>query len=353
MADRRETEEIRRILQLLISPDPPEGELWVDWALADALARRTGLRPVLHKRGVTAPEALREIWERRYRETEGGNLLRLQALEAIEHSFAAADLPWIALKGVDLLRRGVYGHGERPMNDLDLLIPDKRMAQAETILADAGYRYRGATPGQRAFSRGAVSVELHDLLYPRPIPFPPPEGDVWRRARRIGDTSEHLLDPGDRALYLVLHYYFEEVRRVRSWGLLRDLAAVLRRGPDLDGAALCQRARSDGTAEFLTRRVSELQRILDEPFWIPEPLRRLEVNAGWRTRQGFSFCEREAWRRSTRDLRQSTEPGLRFYLLFWAPLTRLPGILLGAGSRRGGGLMGRTGRLGRRFLLGK
>lgn len=333
------------VLRLLVSPVPP-GDPPPDWEFAAEVARRAGIEAVLHQRGEGAPKDLRSRWERIYRETQAGNLLRLAAWEEAAELFRAAAIPWLPLKGLDLLRARFYQAGERPMRDLDVLVPGERQDEACALLEKVGYRRRRPHPGHQVLQKSPVTIELHRLLYPRPLPVAVPEPEVWKRAARLEDGAEHRLESGDRLVYLCLHYYLGEVRRARSPSLLRDLARVLQRGPAPDWDGLMERARADGSLPYLARRLEELRGLLgtDAPASPKAPR-----GAGLRRSLGFRLCEAEAAHRLTRDLPDDTEPGARIYLMFWARWPQAARLAAGAFSRKGGGPIGRLRRLWRRY----
>lgn len=80
-------------------------------------------------------EALVGLW----RQSLGDQALFAELLGRIGAAAARAGLPCLALKGADLARR-IYPPGERSSNDLDLLVPESRLEEAEALLAREGFR---------------------------------------------------------------------------------------------------------------------------------------------------------------------------------------------------------------------
>lgn len=341
---------LRRLVDPLPRPDPDPA---LDPEHLAAVARRAGLEAVLATaRDVRAAPGLRERWKRARRATQAGNLLREEAWEEVAETLRGAEIPFLPLKGMDLLRAGIASAGERPMRDIDLLVPEERAEEAAGLLSSSGWSLHARTEDQRVLRGERVHVEIHHRLHPRPLPFEPPEPGVWRRCSAAGG-SERRLAPGDRITYLALHWYLGEVHRSRWISLARDLAACLDRGPEIAWEELALRSREEGARPFLARRLRELEALLG-PAALPDAARNLaRGGASPRRRLGFRLAEGEARRHlaADRDLRR--QPGLAFYSLFWARWRDLPGVLAGAVKSEGGGLSGRTRRLLARFVFGR
>ena len=57
----------------------------------------------------------------------------------------AAGIPTLALKGAALIHSLYSDLGQRPMNDLDILVPAGRAAEAAEVLRAEGYSWAGPT----------------------------------------------------------------------------------------------------------------------------------------------------------------------------------------------------------------
>jgi hypothetical protein len=104
---------------------------------------------------------------------------RLQhLLDCLHDRGCAEEIPMVALKGAALHALGVYTAGERPMADIDLLVPQARLAQASRVIVALGFHesvrtYRhvvfetaksgaGATFGEHAANH--LKIELHSRI---------------------------------------------------------------------------------------------------------------------------------------------------------------------------------------------
>jgi hypothetical protein len=136
--------------------------------LPSALAARPELRGLAHLLGDASVEA-----RAAYRGTLGKNLLLLRALDRALAALCAADVPVQPLKGA-LFLDTLYGGdlGARPMADLDLLVPEPRLGNAEGALLALGYRSFGDGHARfgprfthhRILVRQQLPIELHFRL---------------------------------------------------------------------------------------------------------------------------------------------------------------------------------------------
>jgi hypothetical protein len=166
-----------------------------------------------------------------------------QAAEAgrLARAFAQAGVRVLALKGVAL---SAQLHGDpslRGARDIDLLADPDQFAQADAVLAAAGYRRTeyARTPRQGAAYRQALKdteyvhavtgapVELHHRLTDNPHLLATDFTALWseRDEVRVGDTAVPTLPRQRLALYLMVHGAGHGWERL-LW--LVDLAAALR-----------------------------------------------------------------------------------------------------------------------------
>lgn len=132
---------LRRVCLLPAGGSLPGGEgldgaRLVRLARGHSLAARAGARIAGAPDG--SPPAAAELvadWRRAL----GEQAMIDSALADLGERFSRVGLALVALKGADLRHR-LYGPGERPSNDLDLLVPDGRVSEASAILEGAGYR---------------------------------------------------------------------------------------------------------------------------------------------------------------------------------------------------------------------
>ncbi|MBP7146089.1 MAG: nucleotidyltransferase family protein [Acidobacteria bacterium] len=228
--------------------DGLDGALVVAAARGHRLSARAGARA--HAAGTAGPAWIGEL-VRDWRAALGDEALFEQALGGLAETARRRGLPVIALKGSDLCRR-VYAPGERPRNDLDLLVPAERLDEADAWLRAAGYQ--GAHPAPelarrfwfaatyRCAARPRLLVDLHWALGP-PRRTRWDMAGVFRRAEPLpGVAGASRLDAADLAAHLAQHAVaFHGAAGRWLWWL--DLHLVLR---GADAGAIASRAREVG-----------------------------------------------------------------------------------------------------------
>ena len=212
------------LLQAALLPGPAAIEAWRTWRQAvdfDAIdlgSRR--LLPLLFDNlsqlGVQDPilakyEGLKKLhWYH--------NRLLSHQLQSILAAFAAADLPAMPVKGCALNLLGYFQPGQRPMTDLDIVVPQARAFNAATILESLGWQFdstqnRPLTLDEVRFSahgkfaKGKVLiVELH---WESPTQFlrGPAPGDAWQRSlpAQFQGHPCRVLNPADQLLHVCSH----------------------------------------------------------------------------------------------------------------------------------------------------
>jgi hypothetical protein len=199
-----------RALARALGPSPPE----LDADLA-ALAAREGLAPLLGARlargELTATGEVAAALARAHREEMARGLVRGRAFAPLARAFAAAGIPALLLKGAALELR-VYAPGERPMNDVDVLVPRARFAEAVGIARTLGGEPLGppARPVTVRFEYATalalppgVGVEIHRAVAPSPL-FTVDEAALFARAT-AGADGALVPEPTDLFLLLALH----------------------------------------------------------------------------------------------------------------------------------------------------
>lgn len=217
-------------------------------------------------------EARRELTQRR--ERQRARYARLvRGLGEIATDFAAADVPFMLLKGPWLALR-LHGDAEaREFLDLDLLVRESDRARALAQLAASGYTRRSRVIGGAAatarfvhgfdYVREGVSVDLHWRLSCDPS-LAIDERGVWARAGVIRlDDHEYTVPADEDALTLAVLGLLRDIERARpkykNVVELAALAAAMDATSDWD--ALFARGRREGTLGPL---VNVLALVLDE-----------------------------------------------------------------------------------------
>jgi hypothetical protein len=242
-----------------------------DWRRAADMAWQHRVAPLLYAAirsdaSLRVPEAARRRLKQAYLATAARNSVLFRQLKGILEAFHAAGIPVIVLKGA-LLADTVYRERAlRPMNDIDLLIREEDLEEAEDRLGRLGYEaahdpetkdvlrrrhhhwvFRNAAP-----VLSGIPLELHWRLDPPGSPFRVDTAALWQRAvpARIAGVDALGLSPEDLLLHLCTH----AARHRFNGGLipLCDIAAVTTRyGDRIDWAQLGTRAAEWGAAPYV------------------------------------------------------------------------------------------------------
>ena len=164
-----------------------------EWRIARAVASLHGISPLLATRlRWRGPPGWRQFLEQQRAHT----MARLAQIETLlgqlEARSTAAGVPFVALKGMALHRLGLYGPGERPMADLDLLAAsaadEPRLA---ALLGELGLHESATTWKERVFEPASVAqaaafgehggnslkvdlhVKIHEILPRRSVEITP------------------------------------------------------------------------------------------------------------------------------------------------------------------------------------
>ena len=234
---------------------PSAAEALVTQASAHSVALL--LRRGLLQQGLFAalPEPARARLDAIYVDSTAQAMARYRELDRLADRFAAAAIPFIALKGI-YLAKAVYAEPAlRPMADMDLLFRVEDLEQAQAVLFALGYSraqpdrpvadYTAVGVHLPAFHHGALlSVEAHLRLESADAPFAIDLDGLWQRARPWSVNGQSLLalSPEDLLLHLCLHGMYHHRFRIGLIALV-DLREVIRREP-LDWERFVAQARA-------------------------------------------------------------------------------------------------------------
>jgi hypothetical protein len=154
---------------------------WSDfeWTVARAVAAIHGVSPLL-SRGLRwrGPAG----WVKFLEKQRSHTTLRHGRIEAllrlIDHDAREAGIAAVTLKGAALHALGVYGAGDRPMADIDLLVQPEEARRAATMLERLGYTESSASWKERVFTPvdhrdpdglgehagNDIKIELHERI---------------------------------------------------------------------------------------------------------------------------------------------------------------------------------------------
>jgi hypothetical protein len=212
-----------------------------EWAVARAVAAIHGVSPLLA--GTSrwqGPPAWTAFLAEQRAQTESRFLRIRRTLRVLDEHARAAGVAVLPLKGAALHALGIYSAGERPMADIDLLVPEEQAARCSELLAGMNFRETYQTWKHRVFSPPdepvagelgehagtAVKIELHCHLaeeLPRPrvdittVVLP----DAWQPGLNVYPSKAALL------LHLLLHTAGSLVFRAVRLLQLHDIARLI------------------------------------------------------------------------------------------------------------------------------
>lgn len=220
-----------------------------DWQELDRIAAMHRLQPLLHARHGDNPDlpvAIAASWRAAYRSAAITALAQQADLARIAGLLEAAGFAPVALKGAWLSRYAYREAAQRPMRDIDLLVPDEQVLDAFAVLLGAGYeqiepaempleaivRLDKHLPPLR--SPGGTVIELHHRLWEpdgRLEHASPVVDEAALRDRAIsGENGIRYLAPADLLTHLIVHAVYSH-RLDCGPLLLPDIALLLRAAP--------------------------------------------------------------------------------------------------------------------------
>ena len=263
---------LRRVLLSLLCPKsapPPEvlaridGE---DWQAIDAMAAEHRLRPLLHagQGGNPAiPPGIAQGWHAAWRESALEAMTQKADLIATVATLRAAGIEPLVLKGGWLAWQAYSHPAERPMRDLDLLVPEAQVLAAVAALQAAGYawveepdlpvtdliRFDKSLPGLVAPRGTEIELHLHAWHPSGRLEYPSPEPDdagMFARAR-TGPDGLRYPAPADMLAHLIIHAAYSH--RLDCGPLLLSDIALLVAAEPIDWPAFWERTRREGWRE--------------------------------------------------------------------------------------------------------
>jgi hypothetical protein len=210
-------------------------------------------------------------------------MLRQRMNEALR-TLADAGIPTMVLKGGALGLTVYPAFEDRPMGDIDLLVPSDRLAEAQRALLGAGWT--GDREGDHAAfyaehhhlpplldpHGSGIAVEVHSQLFAPGHPFRLPDDELWARSGEVvaGTAQARVPEPHDAMIHLCVHFVWSHGASSGAWRTFRDVDALIRSGR-LDPERLRERAVStmSGTCVYWTLRLARNLGGVDVPSaWI-------------------------------------------------------------------------------------
>jgi hypothetical protein len=255
---------VRRFFDAQVRLDDPEG---VDWKKLEELALRHRVAPMVSTTvllSVPLPSAaISRIYDRRQDSTRI-SLLQTSELVALLDVFDEHGIRAVALKGPPLSDYLYWDPAVRSSLDLDLLVAWDEVLRIRDLLLSRGYKITSALhwnsdsaclasrENEISFvdSYGAVSVDLHWRLMPPYFanPFDGGESTPSMMFIELAGRKVRALAPEPLLLYLCSHGAKHAFNRL-AW--ICDVAALLRKCPDLDWPAILEQAKRTHTSRQL------------------------------------------------------------------------------------------------------
>ena len=195
-----------------------------------------------------------------------------QRLNETADVLAAAGIDGVLLKGAALGCTVYPSVVDRPMSDIDLLVPLERAHEAREILARAGWRWNAEAGQDEQYAGhhhlpplvdargGTLRLELHTELFIMGHPFPLSGKVVRRDARTVAVGAREFRVPSTlhQLLHACLHFAWSHALRVASWRAFRDVRALtVRGGVPWDEFVVAARENRAATCCYWTLRLAQ------------------------------------------------------------------------------------------------
>ena len=198
------------------------------------------------------------------------NLRLLREFSNLARALQKQTVEFMPIKGVHLCTSLYENIGERPIWDIDLLVPLGKIRAALTAVEGTGYRssrpfdldmeVRNYHHVPAYVKRGAPPLEIHwTLLNPR-FPNGLSWQELWERSipARVGEVEARVFSPADMLVYLCAHVAYQHIY-IDSVRSLYDIKLLIQRySSELDWGAITARARTWGLVHsvYLTLRLT-------------------------------------------------------------------------------------------------
>ena len=176
----------------------------------------------------------------------------------------------LLLKGAGLAYSAYSSFPDRPMGDIDLLVPAPHAERAWSLLQTHGWTSSGMKIEMDRYSEhqhfprlareaGAFLLEIHAALLPEENPFRFSTDAIWARARNetVKGQAMTIPHPIHQLWHACVHFAWSHAFQWGSWRTFRDVAAIVHRDsiewPEFVAFALESRA---ATCCFWTLRLA-------------------------------------------------------------------------------------------------
>ncbi len=188
----------------------------------------------------TIPPDVETAWRQLAMVSEFQSLRLERLLHQALQALATRAIDVMLLKGSALAYTTYASFQDRPMGDVDLLVPPERAAEAWSLLQGADwkwssdhfpadwYRTHHHLPPLYDATGANVGLELHRAPLPPGHPFRLEPQMLWLGAKRIQVNGQAVWVPNPlyRLLHLSVHFAWSHGMRGGVWRALRDVATI-------------------------------------------------------------------------------------------------------------------------------
>ena len=262
----------------------------IDWNEVERIATWHAVVPILYQvlaaRPDCAPAEQLARWHGTVRANRVRNAYLENAVVRIAKALADRGVTALAFKG-PVLAAAAYGDpGLREFIDLDILVRPSDLGPCRATLAALGYRseYSGLSDEDKTFFQSyqetfnsddwLVPLDVHSRLNPRYFAYAPEGEALFRRAVEFELRSGGVktLSNTDLVIHLCAH---GAKHGWDSLGWILDIAAFVRRNPEIDWRSMLNDAAAAGGRRLLLLGIYLIRDLLKAP--IPEEVMALAL----------------------------------------------------------------------------
>ena len=212
-------------------------------------------------------------------------LAAAEQLGYVVAALTAHGVPVAAFKGVTA---AIILHGDiaaREYNDIDVIVPEAQVDEAEDVLESIGYR--GPYDDRRfrhaflAYQRqymflhsDQAAVDLHWAFTSSHLPFPLDVARIWPTLAKL-PVGQHKVPAVSGANFALLLAGHGAKERWLSLGWVCDFAQLIECKRDLDWVEIYRRAHDRGSGDSILLACAMAERLLNVP--VPAELARLLI----------------------------------------------------------------------------
>ena len=260
----------------------------VDWVALLDLAKYHGVAPLLFRAlAQVCPDDLpKEFLEPLRRYVQAATILSralVQELVVLTDAFVARHVPVIPFKGATLAAAAYRDLSLRDFDDLDFIVPQSSLDEAQSVLWSQGYRPRDREPASADshdahepyhvfVKKGSLTrVDLQWVMVHQHFSFLLDRAECWQRMTTVSihGRAVSALAPEDLLIVLCVH------GSKHAWEQLKwvcDVAELLRAHPSIDWEHVFSRATAWRCRRMVAMGLELARRLVDAP--VPPAVQR-------------------------------------------------------------------------------